>query len=72
MIVRFDKRILPLDLEIVRSWGELTGTPETKGRVLPIIDSLIAATALVHGLTIISRDEDNFADTGAELLNIWK
>lgn len=72
LIIRFDKRILPLDLEVVRFWGELTGTLETKGRVLPIIDSLIAATALVHNLTIITRNEDDFADTGVKLLNIWK
>jgi len=71
-IYRFDKRILPVDLKILRRWGELTGTLEKKGRVLPIIDSLIAATALAHNLIVVTRNEEDFAGAGVTLLNVWK
>ena len=45
---------------------------ESKGRPMPVIDSLIAATALEHNLTLVTRNESDFADTGASVLNIWK
>lgn len=72
LIYRFDQRILPISLNIGRRWGTLCGTLEQSGRVLPFLDSLIAATALEHDLTIITRNEDDFADTGAKTLNIWE
>lgn len=72
LIYRYDQRILTLDTEVLRQWGRLTARLERKGRVLPIIDSLIAATTLVHNLTIVTRNVDDFALTGASILNIWK
>jgi toxin FitB len=72
ILFRYDKRILPISLNIANRWGNLLGELEPKGRVLPIIDSLIAATALEHDLTIITRNESDFADTGAKVLNIWQ
>ena len=72
LIYRFDKRILPIDLEIIRCWGNLVGTLETKGRILPIMDSLIAATAIDKNLTIVTRNVRDFADTGVKILNIWE
>jgi toxin FitB len=72
ILFRYDKRILPISLNIATRWGNLLGELEPKGRVLPIIDSLIAATALEHDLTIITRNESDFADTGAKVLNIWQ
>jgi toxin FitB len=71
-ILRFDKRILPVGLKTIQIWGGLLAELETKGRVLPVLDSLIAATALEHDLTVITRNEADFADTGAKVLNIWK
>ncbi|NJM54301.1 MAG: type II toxin-antitoxin system VapC family toxin [Blastocatellia bacterium] len=72
ILFRYDKRILPISLSIATRWGRLLGELEPKGRVLPIIDSLIAATALEHDLTIITRNESDFADTGVKILNIWE
>jgi toxin FitB len=71
LIYRFDARILPVDVRTVRRWGMLCGELELQGRVLPLIDSLIAATALEHDLTVITRNAADFADTGAKTLNIW-
>jgi len=69
---RYDKRILPVTLRIAARWGKLVGELESKGRVLPILDSLIAATALEHDLTIVTRNESDFVETGAKILNVWK
>ncbi len=72
VIRRFNRRVLPFDLQIARRWAVLTATLEKKGRILPTMDSFILATALEHNLTIITRNEKDFADTGAKVLNIWE
>lgn len=72
IILRYDKRILPLDTKVMQTWGELTSQLEQRGRVLPLIDSLIAATVLVHRLILVTRNEKDFAGTRAKMLNIWK
>ena len=72
LVTRFDRRILNLDTLILRRWGRLTGSLERKGRVLPIVDSLLAATALEYNLTIVTRNTADFADTGATVLNVWE
>lgn len=71
LLARFDRRIIPLDTTIMRRWATLTGSLEKKGRVLPIIDSFIAATALENDLTVVTRNEVDFALTGVKILNIW-
>lgn len=71
LIVRFDRRILPISIRVARRWGELYGTLQRAGRVLPNWDSLIAATALEYDLTIITRNEADFARTGVKVLNVW-
>ena len=71
IIFRFDGRIIDLDLVVVKRWAGLTADLETKGKPMPIIDSLIAASALTHDLTIITRNEIDFVSANVELLNIW-
>lgn len=71
LIHRFDRRILSLDVELMRRWGALCGGLEEKGRVLPVIDSLIAATSLTHNLMIVTRNVDDFAGTGCTAINVW-
>ena len=71
LIVRFDQRILPISIRVARRWGELYGTLQGAGTVLPNWDSLIAATALEYDLTIITRNEADFENTGAKVLNVW-
>jgi predicted nucleic acid-binding protein len=71
LLDRFDRRLLSLDAAILRRWGSMTGTLETQGRPIPVIDSLMAATALEHDLTIVTRNENDFAPTGVKVLNPW-
>jgi len=72
VVVRFDRRILPFDISTANRWGDLKADLETKGWPIPVIDSLMAATALEHDLTIVTRNEDDFAQTGVKVLNPWK
>ena len=72
LLTRFDRRLIDLDSAILRRWGTMVGTLEIKGRVLPVIDSLMAATALEHDLTIVTRNEDDFEPTDVRVLNLWQ
>ena len=64
-------RILSVDLETAHVWGEVTAICQTKGRPLPTQDGLIAATALRHGLHLMTRNVKDFAPTGVLLINPW-
>ncbi len=67
----FADRILPIDDQAAMIWGELTAAAQANGRTVPAIDGLIAATALRHGLTLMTRNVDDFAPTGVRLNNPW-
>jgi toxin FitB len=64
VLTAFADNILPVDVDVARMWGRLrakdAGNP---------VDKLIAATALVYGLTVVTRDERGFAGTGVAVLN---
>lgn len=65
----FAGRILSVDLEVAVRWGRLTGELRDP---MPVIHSLLAATALVHGLKIATRNVEDFAASGVPILNPWK
>lgn len=64
-------RILPIDLETAVIWGEVTAKSEKKGKPIPAIDGLIAATAIRHGLQLMTCNVADFEATGAMLINPW-
>jgi predicted nucleic acid-binding protein len=68
----FDRRILPVDEAIAERWGVLAGQCRLKGRPLKVADGLIAATALEHDLTIVTRNVSDFEGLGVEILNPWE
>lgn len=68
---RFSGRILAIDIAVAERWGILAAKARIAGRSLSIIDGLLAATAVHHGLTIVSRNESDFASTQVEVLNPW-
>jgi predicted nucleic acid-binding protein len=70
---RFADRILAVDEGVARRWGRLAGDREAQGEgVLPVIDGLLAATALVHELVLVTRNSKDFAATGVAVLNPWE
>lgn len=68
---RFDDRVLPVSAEVGERWGELQAQLERKGKPMPVIDSLIAATALHHRLTIVTRNVRDMEAGGVALINPW-
>ncbi len=60
----FADRLLPVDEKIADQWGCL-GVRQP----VPVLDALLAATAIAHDLTVVSRDEDGFRNTGAQVIN---
>jgi toxin FitB len=72
LLVRFRDRLLPLETGEMLTWGTLMGRIEAKGKPMPLIDSLIAATALHHDLVVVTRDEGDFAPSGVKILNPWE
>lgn len=67
--VTFSDAILPVDLAVAERWGSLCGEAERRGRPRPAIDALLAATALVHGLTLVTRNVTDVEWTGVSVFN---
>src|ERR1019366_6307464 len=66
---RFAGRIVPINAEIADRWGLIAAGARRKGKVLSVIDGLLAATALHHNLTVVSRNAADFPN--AQVLNPW-
>lgn len=69
---RFENRILGIDLEVADRWGLLTAATRNGGIVLPVIDGLLAATALEHNLTFVTRDTGQIPSMGIAVFNPWE
>ncbi len=63
----FADRLLSVDVAVARRWGELSAD-----RSLPVIDTLIAATAIGHGLTLVTRNTRDVGSTGVPLVDPWQ
>jgi toxin FitB len=68
---RFYERILPISHAIADRWGLLDAEMRLQGRVLPFVDGLLAATALHHNLTVVSRNLADFSNATVPVLNPW-
>lgn len=68
---RFEGRIVGLDLETAILWGRMQGEAEKAGKKLPVMDSLIAATAMRNGFTVVTRNVRDMQRCGAPVLNPW-
>ena len=68
---RFSGRIVPIDAAISDRWGSIAAEAKRKGKVLPVIDGLLAATALHHNLTVVSRNASDFKQSMVRVLNPW-
>lgn len=69
---RFAGRTLDVDTAVALEWGRLSARADTSGKTVPVIDALIAATAIVHGLTIVTRNASDIARAGAPVIDPWE
>lgn len=69
---RFRNRILDISMTEVKKWGEILAVCENKGTPVPAIDALIASTALIHDLTVVTRNNNDMQPTGVDIVNPWK
>jgi predicted nucleic acid-binding protein len=70
LAVRFDGRILPIDLRVAERWGRMAAQVAPKHQ-LPVIDGLLAATAVEHNLTFVTRNTKDVIATGVPVFNPW-
>ena len=71
LVDRFAGRLLPVDSEVAARWGALVGDSARKGVPPPVMDSLIAAACLVHGLTAVTRNRADFERCRVECFSPW-
>jgi hypothetical protein len=64
--------ILPVSQPIAERWGVLAGQCQLQGRPLKVVDGFIAATALEHDLTVVTRNARDFAGLGVTVVNPWE
>jgi len=72
LVPRFQGRILPVTQSIADRWGVLDGECRLKGAPLNTADGMIAATAVEHDLTVVTRNVRDFAGLGVQIFNPWE
>jgi len=68
---RFAGRLLSVDAAVAGRWGRLLARAEHTGRAVAAVDALIAATADVHSLKVVTRNVGHFRDAGVEVVSPW-
>ncbi|WIW89626.1 type II toxin-antitoxin system VapC family toxin [Sphingobium sp. V4] len=69
---RFRGRILSLDDQIVRRWGEISGDVKLRtGHTPSVVDTMLAATAIEHRLYLVTRNVKDVRHSGAAIFNPW-
>ena len=71
LVERFAGRLIGIDAPVASAWGVLAGELESIGRPLPVLDGLIAATARVHRLTVVTRNTGHFCGCGVRVFDPW-
>jgi predicted nucleic acid-binding protein len=71
LLIRFADRILDVDQAVADRWGRLAAAAVATKQLLPVIDGLLAATAIHHNLTLVTRNANDVALTGVPVINPW-
>ena len=73
LAARFAARLLPVSDQVIRRWGVISGTVRRDtGHPPPVIDTLLAATALEHDLYLVTRNMRDVRHSGAAVFNPWE
>jgi predicted nucleic acid-binding protein len=68
----FEERLLPITKAVAERWGVLSARALDRGTPVPNIDGLIAATALEHDLTLVTRNTKDFVGLEVTIVNPWE
>ena len=68
---RFGERVLPVTLDVADKWGRIVTKCEALGRPIGVMDAFIAATADVHKLAVVTRNESDFESAVSSIVNPW-
>jgi predicted nucleic acid-binding protein len=71
VIADFGERVLPVDTQVALAQARIRRAAENARRTMPAMDAFLAATAQVHGLTLVTRNVRDFEAWGGPLLNPW-
>lgn len=71
LVESFHDRVLPITADIAGLWGDMSGDAKRRGRAIAVIDGLIAATARIHDLAVVTRDLWDFDPTGCRVIKPW-
>ncbi len=71
LLDRFATRVLDVTPAVAREWGAIGANAQRSGAPVGVMDAFVAATARVHDLTVVTRNEADFKSTGVTLLNPW-
>lgn len=71
LVLRFEGRVLSVDEMVADCWGEVVARREAIGRPIGVMDAFIAATANVHSLKLVTRNEKDFKSAVKEVVNPW-
>lgn len=68
---RFSGQTIGINANEALQWGEVLAVAESQGKPMPLVDSLIAATAIFHGMTLVTRNTRDVEASGVALFNPW-
>jgi len=71
LLIRFANRILDVDQAVADRWGRLFANALGAKQSLPVVDGLLAATAIHHNLTLVTRNTKDVSLTGVPIINPW-
>jgi toxin FitB len=70
--LRFERRVLPIDMAIANAWGRVVARSEAAGRPISTSDAYIAATVEVHDLVLVTRNAGEFDSVLKSIVNPWE
>lgn len=72
LLLRFRGKVINVDEQIMYCWATMTALLVKRGKPIPIMDSLIAATCKSNNLRLLTRNEKDFKNVDVDIINPWK